>query len=292
MSIVVTGASGQLGRLVAEAVLARVEPDRVVLVTRDPSRLDDLAERGASVRAADFGDPSSLPAAFAGVEKALIISTDQIGVRVPGHKAAIDAAAAAGARWIGYTSGLNPSHSNPIVVAPDHRASEEHLRLSGAAWTLLRNSIYTEILLASAGAALATGRHVSNEGDGRVSYVARADCAAAAAAVLTSDGHEGKTYDVTGPAALGAADVAALYAELAGRPVEPVAVEDDAYTAGLVTHAGMPEPVAQAYTTFGIGARRGYSGAVSDTVLELTGAAPKRAREVLAGHPEVFAAGY
>jgi NAD(P)H dehydrogenase (quinone) len=282
MSIVITGASGQLGRLVALRVLERAEPERVVLVTRDPSRLDDLAERGAQVRAGDFDDPSSLPSAFEGASRVLIISSDRIGVRVRGHKAAIDAAAAAGAQSIAYTSGINPSHSNPIVVATDHRETEDHLRACGTGWTMLRNSIYAEMLISSAPAALATGRHVHNEGDGRVSYVARSDCAAVAAVVLTSDGHDGKVYDVTGPEALSANDVAALFAELSGVPVEPFAVDDDAFAAGLVEHAQMPEPVAQAYTTFGIGARRGYSAVVSDTVLELTGTPPKPAREVLA----------
>ncbi len=280
MSIVVTGASGKLGRLVAEAVLDR--GSEVVLVTRDPSRLADLSGR-AEIRRGDFGDPGSLAKAFAGATKVLIISTDRIGERVEGHKAAIDAAAAAGARSIAYTSGLNPSDSNPIVVMPEHRAGEEHVRASGAGWTMLRNSIYTEMLLGSAGPALATGRHVSNEGDGRVSYVSRADCAAVAAAVLTTDGHDGKEYDITGPRALSAHDVAALYAELGGRPVEVAAVDDDAYVAGLVEHAGMPEPVARAYATFGIGTRRGYSAPVSTTVADLTGRAPVSARDVLAG---------
>jgi NAD(P)H dehydrogenase (quinone) len=281
MSIVVTGASGQLGRLVAEAVLDRASG--VVLVTRDPSKLADLAARGAEVRRGDFGDPASLAQAFAGATKVLIISTDRIGERVPGHKAAIDAAAAAGARSIAYTSGMNPSDSNPIVVMPEHRASEEHLRASGAGWTMLRNSIYTDMLVGGAGPALASGRHVSNEGDGRVSYVSRADCAAMAAVVLTTDGHDGKEYDITGPQALSAHDVAALYAELGGKPVEVVPVDDDAYVAGLVEHAGMPEPVARAYATFGIGTRRGYSAPVSTTVADLTGHEPRNAREVLAG---------
>ena len=281
MSIVVTGASGQLGRLVAEAVLDRASG--VVLVTRDPSKLADLAARGAEIRRGDFGDPGSLAQAFAGATKVLIISTDRIGERVPGHKAAIDAAAAAGARSIAYTSGMNPSDSNPIVVMPEHRASEEHLRSSGAGWTMLRNSIYTEMLLGGAPAALAGGRHVSNEGDGRVSYVSRADCAAVAAVVLTTDGHDGQEYDITGPQALSAHDVAALYAELGGKPVEAVPVDDDAYVAGLVEHAGMPEPVARAYATFGIGTRRGYSAPVSTTVADLTGHEPRSARVVLAG---------
>jgi NAD(P)H dehydrogenase (quinone) len=290
MSIVITGASGQLGRLVAEAVLERTEAGRVVLVTRDPSRLDDLAARGVDVRAGDFTDPSSLASAFEGVEKALIISTHEIGARVPGHKAAIDAAAGAGARSIAYTSGINPSHSNPIIVATDHRETEEHLRACGTAWTMLRNGIYADMLVMAAEAALGSGQHIHNEGEGRTSYVARADCAAVAAAVVTSDGHDGKIYDVTGPDALSPVDVAVLFTLLGPRPVEAVAVDDDTYVAGLVQHAGMPEPVARGYATFGIGARRWYSAAVSDTVLELTGEEPRPVREVLEAHPETFRA--
>jgi NAD(P)H dehydrogenase (quinone) len=284
MSIVITGASGHLGRLVAERVLDQADASAVVLVTRDPSRLADLAARGAEVRAADFTDPASLSDAFAGATRVLIVSTDRVGTRVAGHKAAIDAAVAAGARSIAYTSGVNPSDSNPIVVVREHRESEEHLRASGTAWTMLRNSIYAEVLIPGAGAALATGRHVSNEGDGRVSYVARADCAAVAGAVLTTDGHDGKEYDITGPEALGAGDVAALYAEFGRRPVEAVLVDDEAYAAGLVEHAGLPEPLARAYTTFGIGSRRGYSAVVSTTVAALTGRQPTRARDVLAAN--------
>jgi NAD(P)H dehydrogenase (quinone) len=290
MSIVITGASGHLGRLVAERVLGQADPSEVVLVTRDPSRLGELAGRGAGVRAGDFADPGSLADAFAGATKVLIISTDQVGSRVAGHKAAIDAAAAAGARSIAYTSAINPSDSNPIVVAREHRETEEHLRASGTGWTMLRNSIYTEMLIAGAGAALATGRHITNEGDGRVSYVARADCAAVAAAVLTTDGHDQKEYDITGPDALSARDVAALYTEFGGRPVEVVVVDDDAYAAALVEHAGMPEPLAGAYTTFGIGTRRGYSAAVSTAVADLTGRGPTAARDVLAANRSVFEA--
>jgi NAD(P)H dehydrogenase (quinone) len=108
--------------------------------------------------------------------------------------------------------------------------------------------------------------------------------------VLTSEGHEGRVYDVTGPEALSPEDVAGLFAELGGRPVEALAVDDDAFVAALVEHAHMPQPVAQGLATFGIGARRGYSAPVSDTVLELTGAAPTSVRGVLAAHHEVFAA--
>jgi NAD(P)H dehydrogenase (quinone) len=242
-----------------------------------------LAVPGAEVRRGDFDDPAGLAEAFAGGERLLLISGDRIGARVPGQLAAVDAAVAAGVRWIGYTSIVNPSHSNPIVVAADHRATEERIRASGVAWTFLRNSIYADLQAGSMQAALATGRHVTNAGDGRVSFVARADCAAAAAVVLRGGDHDGREYDITGPDALSAHDLAALFAELGGSPVDPVLVDDAAYAAGLVEHAGLPATAAAAYATFGRGARLGYSATVSTTFRDLTGRDPLSVREVLQG---------
>jgi NAD(P)H dehydrogenase (quinone) len=281
MSIVITGASGHFGRVAAEAVLENVPPSDLVLVTRTPEALADLAARGAVVRPGDFDDPASLPAAFDGGEKLLLISTDRAGDRVPQQQAAIDAAAAAGVRSIAYTSILNPSDSNPAGVAAEHRATEEHVRASGLGWTFLRNGIYADLQVQAGAAALATGTLLTNDGGGRTSYVARADLARAAAVVLTSDGHDGKVYDLTGPEALGAADLAALFADVGGRPVEPVFLSDEAWSAAMVEHAGMPEPVARLYATFGIAARQGYFGIVSPTLRELTGRAPTTVRELL-----------
>jgi NAD(P)H dehydrogenase (quinone) len=281
MSIVITGASGQLARLTVEALAEKVSPSEVILVTRTPDAIGDLAQRGFTVRHGDFDDPASLPAAFQGGERLLIISASEIGRRVPQHRAAIDAAVAAGVRWAAYTGGINPSDSNPGAAAREHRATEEALRDSGLAWTFLRDSIYTESLLLGAGPALASGSLVTNAGDGLTAYVSRADCAAAAAAVLASDGHDGKEYDITGPEALGEREVAALYAELGGRPVEPVFLEDEAWVAAMVEHAGMPEPLARTFGTFGTAARRGYAAVVSSTVADLTGRPPRTVREVL-----------
>jgi NAD(P)H dehydrogenase (quinone) len=281
MSIVITGASGHLGRLTAEAVLEKVEPSELVLVTRTPQALADLAARAADVRTGDFDDPSSLPAAFEGGERLLLISTDRAGDRVPQQQAAIEAAAAAGVRSVAYTSIVNPSDSNPAAVAAEHRATEEHLRASGLGWTFLRHGIYADLLPQSAAAALASGKLLSNDGDGRTSYVAREDLARAAAAVLTSDGHDGKVYDLTGPQALGTKDLAELIADAGGRPVEPVFLDDEAWIAAMVEHAGMPEPGARLYSTFGIAARHGYFTPVSTAVRELTGRSPKTVREVL-----------
>ena len=260
MTIAITGASGQLGRLTAEALLEAVAPSDVVLVTRSPDVLADLAERGAAVRRADFDDPASLPPAFEGVERLLLISASVIGNRVHQHRAAIDAAVAAGVRSVAYTGIGNPSHSNPGAAARDHRETEEAL--------------------------LASGRLITNAGEGRTAYVTRADCAAAAAAVLTTDGHAGKAYDITSADALNVADVAALFTELSGRPVEPVYLSDEEWIATMVEHAGMPEPLARDIATFGIAARQGYLGAVSTTVAELTGREPVSVRAVLEARRE------
>jgi NAD(P)H dehydrogenase (quinone) len=281
MTIAITGASGQLGRLTAEALLEKTAPSDVVLVTRSPDAVADLAERGADVRTGDFDDPASLAKAFAGVERLLLISASVIGARVHQHKAAIDAAVAAGVRSVAYTGIGNPSHSNPGAAARDHRETEEALLASGLAWTFLRNGIYAESLLNGAGAVVASGQLITNAGEGRTAYVARADCAAAAAAVLTTDGHDGKAYDITSADALNAADVAALFTELSGQTVEPVYLTDEEWIATMVEHAGMPEPLAQAIATFGIAARRGYLGAVSTTVEQLTGRGPVSVRAIV-----------
>jgi NAD(P)H dehydrogenase (quinone) len=279
--IVITGASGQLGRLTTAAALERVAPSDLILVTRRPEGLAELAARGATVRAGDFDDPASLPAAFAGGERLLLISTDALGRRIEQHRSAIDAAAAAGIRSIAYTSTVNPSDSNPQAVAPEHRGTEELIRASGLGWTFLRNGIYADLQVHDAAAAIASGKLLTNTGDGRNAYVAREDCAAAAAAVLTTGNHDGKAYDITGPEAVGADDLAALFAELGGTPVEVVQLDDAAWVAAMVEHAGMPEPAAQAYSTFGIATRRGYSAAVSTSLHDLTGRTPKTVRAVL-----------
>jgi NAD(P)H dehydrogenase (quinone) len=193
---------------------------------------------------------------------------------------------------IAYTSMINPSDSNPAVVAEEHRATEDLIRAGELDWTFLRNGIYAEMLVGPASAALAAGRLVTNEGDGRTSYVSRDDCAAAAAAVLTSDSiaHDYRAYDITGPEALGPAHLAALYAELGGRDVEIVLVDDDAFVAGLVERSGVDEDTARAYASFGIAMRRWFLAPVSTAVADLTGHEPRSVRDVLEVHRRELAA--
>jgi NAD(P)H dehydrogenase (quinone) len=277
MSIVITGASGHLGRRVAELVLEQTSD--VILATRSPEALSGL---GADVRHADFDDPGSLEAAFAGGSRLLLISLPAIGARVPQQLAAVAAAARAGVRHVAYTSIVNPGPENPAAVAVEHRQTEDAIRDSGLAWTFLRNSIYADLQPMSAAAALATGQLVTNTGDGRTAYITREDCAAVAAAVLLGEGHEGQAYDVTGPEALSADDLAGLYGELGGKPVEVIQVDDAAYAAGLVEHAGMPPALAEIYATFGAATRNGALSARTDVVERLTGRAPGSVRELLA----------
>jgi NAD(P)H dehydrogenase (quinone) len=280
MTVAVTGASGHLGRKVADLLLDRLDPAGIVLLTRTPEALAAYAERGAAVRRADFDDPAALVDAFAGVDRALLISAVEIGRRVAQHRAAIDAAKAAGVRHVLYTSVPNPGPDNPAGVGPDHHATEEALRASGLAWTFLRNNLYAEHQVATVAEAIAEGRLVTSAGDGRTAYVSRDDCAAAAAAVLATDGHEGLAYEITGPAAIGADDLAALAAELGGRPVDVVRLDDAAAIAGMVA-AGLPETVARLYASFDAAARGGFLDSVSTVVKDLTGRPPRSLREVL-----------
>jgi NAD(P)H dehydrogenase (quinone) len=286
MSIVVTGASGQLGRLVAQELFERVSPTELVLVTRYPESLADLAARGADVRRGDFDDPASLPGAFAGAEKVLVISTglDVLGRRVAQHRAAIEAATAAGARHLIYTSISNPVEGNPQgILSDENRETEELLQASGRAWTILRNGIYSEVQVPPGSLAVAHGKLYTNAGEGRMVPVSRRDCAAAAAAVLTSEGHEGQTYDVTGPESLSQNDLAALLAEVGGRAVKVHNVNDRILAWGL-TKAGMPKPIARQIVDFGKAIRQDYYYVAESAVERLTGRAPSSLREVLIAH--------
>jgi NAD(P)H dehydrogenase (quinone) len=294
MSTVITGASGQLGRRVVELLLDAhdIAPSDLILVTRSPNRLSDVAGRGAQVRHGDFDDPEGLPAAFAGGERMLLISADQIGQRIRQHSGAVEGAKAAGITHIAYTSFLNTDvDDNPAAIAPEHSATEEAIRAAGLTSTFLRNSIYAELQAGDAAAALASGRLVTNGGEGRTAYVSRDDCAAVAAVVLADpSAHENATYDVTGPDALDARALAALYAEIGGKPVELLPVDDATFTRGLVEHAGMPQPLAETYATFGAAIRAGLLDVRTDVVERLTGRHPRSLRDVLEQETAALAA--
>ena len=283
MSLVITGAGGHLGRRTAELLLDQVDPGSVVLVSRRPHELVDLTDRGATARAGDFDDPASLPQAFAGGERLLLISTDAVGRRVPQHRDAIEAARAAGVRAVAYTSLPNPAADNPAVVARDHRETEALLAASGLQWTLLRNALYSEYRIPEAQAARVSGTFPHNQGGGRTAYVSREDCAAAAAAWLAGGAeHAGRTYDITGPELLGADDLARAYAAAGGSAVTAQDQPDDAYVAGLQA-AGLPPAVAALLASFGAAIRDGHLDQRSTAVQDLTGRPPRTVAQVLSG---------
>lgn len=280
MTIAISGASGVLARASADHVLRTVDPREVVVTTRHPEALADLAARGAEVRRVDFTDPVTLTTAFVGVDRLLLVSTDAVGSRLGPQAAAISAAADAGVRHIVYTSVPEPVAGNPALVVADHAGTEQALRDSGLAWTMLRNNLYSHMQIPGLQHAAASGRLVANGVPGATAFVTREDCAAVAAAVLTEDGHEGMAYDVTGPAALTASDLAALAGGLAGREIEIVTVDDAAFSAGLQA-SGLPEEVADLITSFGAATRDGYLANVTSTVADLTGQPPTALADVV-----------
>jgi NAD(P)H dehydrogenase (quinone) len=284
MKIAITGGSGQLARRAAELALETVAPEDLILTTRTPAALAAFAARGVTVRPADFATPPALRAAFAGVERLLLISATDLAHRTEQHRAALDAARAAGVRHVIYTSGLKPEPPNPAVVAPSHFATEQALTQSGLDWTILRNSLYSDYQAPEAAAAIASGTLLHNRGAGKVAYVARADCAAVAAAVLVGHGHAGRCYDVTGPEAYSAAQLAALYAELGARPVIEHAVSDAELVATMVGSSGRDDHLrygAELVASFGRSIREGYMSACTDEVAKLTGRVPRSLRAVL-----------
>jgi NAD(P)H dehydrogenase (quinone) len=284
MSVIVTGASGKLGRLVAEDLMVRMAPEELVLVTRRPAALSELAARGVEVRHGDFDDPATLPKAFAGGRRMLLISTDAIGRRVAQHRAAMHAAAAAGVGHVVYTSHVSPVEGNPIAeIASENEQTEAALRDHGFTWTVLRFGSFAELQVQPASMAVAAGKLVSNAGDGRIVPVSRHDCAEAAAVVLTTDGHEARTYEITGPESLSQRDLADLLAEVSGRAVRVVRVGDNLLTWGM-TRCGVSKPVARAVTAFGRAVREGYFDVLDPAFERLVGRPPRSLRDVFILH--------
>ena len=245
MSIVVTGATGHLGRLVIEDLLAGgVAAQTIVAGGRRLDEVKDLADRGVQVRAIDFNDPATLREAFAGAQKVLLVSGNAVGQRVGQHKNAIDAAQDTGVALLVYTSVANADRTT-LRLAADHKATEVALRASGVPFTLLRNSWYLENYTGQIEAYLQRGVIPGAAGDGPISAATRADYAAAAAAVLTADGQEDRVYELGGDQAFIMAELAAQISTASGREVAYRDLTVDAYTR-LLVEAGLPETYAAA----------------------------------------------
>lgn len=255
---------------------------KIVAGTRAPEKLADFAARGVVVRHVDFEDPKDLEAAFAGADRALIISTDAIdrpGRRIAQHRAAVAAALHAGVKHVVYTSMPNPETS-PVVFAPDHLGTEQALKSSGLTYTILRNCWYTEFLVPGLAAAVASGTLISATGQGGAPYVTREDCAQAAAAALAATDAANRTYNITGPDSVTYADLAQLASELTGRAVLNESVTPEERTRQLIA-AGTPEPIAKLLVSSQVAIAEGKMGTPTSAVKDLTGRQPMSVREFL-----------
>ena len=277
--IVVTGAGGQLGRGVVEGLLTRVPAERIVASVRDPAGLAALARRGVQVRAGDFARPEALVAAFEGASQVLVVSVDQFGEEARRlHRAAIEAARAAGARRVLYTSHMG---ARPGSAFADHAAAEAVLAGTGAPFTSLRHGFYAESALHLIGRGFETGEIRAPE-DGPVSWTARGDLAEADAAVLAAEGRlDGITPPLAAPEAFTMADIAAIASDLTGREIRRVVVPDDEWRDATLAQ-GVPAPFADALLGMYRSARAGELAATDGTLETLLGRRPRTMRGVLA----------
>jgi NAD(P)H dehydrogenase (quinone) len=243
MPLLITGATGQLGRLVVEQLLAAGVPAGDITATgRATDKIKDLADRGVQVRAVDFGDPAAVRVAVAGADRVLLVSAMEQGGRVAQHRNVIDAARAAGTGLVVYTSIVN-AEATTIRLAADHQATEKLLRDSGVPYVLLRNSWYHENYTARLPAFLAQGVVPGSAGEGRISAAARADYAAAAVRVLTTDGHAGRAYELGSDEPFTLAQLAAEISAQSGKEVRYADLPEAEYAKALTEH-GVPEQMA------------------------------------------------
>ncbi|WP_192257951.1 SDR family oxidoreductase [Mesorhizobium caraganae] len=293
-TLLVTGASGQLGRGVIRYLLDthKIPPARLIATTRNPESLADLAASGVVVRAADFNDAASLETAFKGADKVLIISTGDLdlksGRRLKQHENAVAAAKNAGVSHLLYTSMPNPEPVSPVLFADDHYSTEQAIKGSGIPYTIFRNGWYQENLFLALPHAIASGRWYTSAGEGRIAHGARDDMAAAIAAGLASGSTDSKTYTLTGPHAYTTAEIAALVSEVTGKPLEVIQVPDEALTEG-VKAAGVPEDFADVVVSFDVNTRSGRIAMVTDAIETLSGRKPQTLKQFLEANKAALA---
>ncbi|UKY35953.1 SDR family oxidoreductase [Pantoea dispersa] len=267
--IAITGATGQLGRLVINALLKKVPASEIIAVVRSPEKAQDLQALGVALRTADYNQPQTLQGAFAGVQKVLLISSSEVGQREAQHRAVIDAAKAAGVSFIAYTSLLH-ADTSPLGLGVEHRATEALLQASGIPYALLRNGWYSENYAASIAPALAHHAFIGAAGDGRIASAAREDYAAAAAEVISRDDQAGKVYELAGDDSYTLAEFSAEIARQSGEQVEYVNLPPAEFSAALIG-AGLPAPLAELLADSDAGAARGALFDDSHTLSKLIG---------------------
>jgi NAD(P)H dehydrogenase (quinone) len=253
--IVVTGATGQLGRLVIASLLKKVPAAQIVAAVRNVEKAKDLAAQGVQVRQADYTQPASWDAALKGADKVLLISSSEIGQRAKQHQSVIDAAKRAGVKLLAYTSVLR-ADTSVLGLADEHRETEAAIRASGVPHVFLRNGWYTENYAMGIPTALSLGAVYGCAGDGRISSAARADYAEAAAAVLTSEGQAGKTYELAGDSSYTLGEFAAEISRQSGKTINYVNLPEAEYKKALLG-AGLPEFLAQLLADSDTGVSKG-----------------------------------
>ena len=301
MKTIVTGASGGFAREAIDLLLERMRPEDLILVTRSPSRVSELAAKGVDVRGGDFDQPDGLREAFAGGQKLLLISTRDVGRRSGQHLNAINAAKQAGVGHVVYTSSDGAEEGNPAMIAPDHLQTEMLLAESGLDFTIMRDSLYAEAAaFMMVPAALASGQLRMSCGDGRVGFIPRSECVASAIEVLTTDGHAGHTYRIANEQNWSLPEVVAMASEIFGRDLEYVDLtseerDRELEAAGIPAHyeLGLETELYGAsarddLVTYEAGIREHYFVATSRDVRTLTGRPPthlgvvlERARELI-----------
>jgi NAD(P)H dehydrogenase (quinone) len=287
--LLLTGAAGQLGRATLDALIAsgKVAASDIVAVTRDTAKLADYAAKGVDVRAGDFDKPETLPAAFAGADRVAIISID-FGDRVRRHKAAIDAARAAGASRLLYTS-LPRIDGVPVTFGDDHFGTEDVIAESGLAYTILRNNWYAENVFLHLPNAIRSGQWFTSAHSGRATYAPRASMAEALAAALLEDGDESKIYTLTGTGTYSAEDVAALANKVLGTGIAVVNISDEQLAEGM-KQAGLPDFLVPILVSMDTNIRNGGLDIVTDDIKTLTGKAPGSLESFLVAHKEALLA--
>ncbi|MEQ4975865.1 SDR family oxidoreductase [Enterobacter cloacae] len=269
--IAITGATGQLGRLVIEHLLKTVPANQIVAIVRNPAKAEALSQQGIVVRQGDYTDQAALTTALKGVEKLLLISSSEVGQRATQHQNVINAAKAAGVTFIAYTSLLHADNS-PLGLHVEHVATEKALATSGIPYALLRNGWYTENYLASAPPALEHGVFIGAAGEGKIASATRADYAAAAAKVVSEEGHAGKVYELAGDSAWTLSELAAELSKQSGKPVVYQNMSEADFAAALKS-VGLPAGLADMLADSDGGASKGGLFDDSHTLSKLIGRA-------------------
>lgn len=267
--IAITGATGQLGQLVIEHLLKTVPADQLVAVVRHPAKAEALSQQGIHVRQGDYTDQATLTTALQGVEKLLLISSSEVGQREAQHQNVINAAKAAGVKFIAYTSLLHADHS-PLGLHVEHVATENALAASGIPYALLRNGWYIENYLASVPPALEHGVFIGAAGEGKIAAAPRADYAAAAAHVIASKGHSGKVYELAGDHAWTLSDLVAELSRQSGKTVSYQNLSEADFAAALKS-VGLPAGLADMLADSDAGAAKGGLFDDSHTLSQLIG---------------------